>query len=103
MKFLRHPPPFFFIFLDFEKGFRTNFTEKEGIQKKESQDFVTPLILSGYCDSNAGPPAPKAGALTNCATSRLAFGFVPKRMQRYLYFFNLQIFFEKFSRTGNFL
>ncbi len=28
-------------------------------------------FLSGYSDSNGGPPAPKAGALANCATSRL--------------------------------
>ena len=27
--------------------------------------------LSGYPDSNGGPPGPKPGALTNCATSRL--------------------------------
>ncbi len=27
-------------------------------------------LLSGYPDSNGGPPAPKAGALANCATSR---------------------------------
>ncbi len=27
-------------------------------------------ILSGYSDSNGGPPAPKAGALANCATPR---------------------------------
>ncbi len=26
--------------------------------------------LSGYSDSNGGPPAPKAGALANCATPR---------------------------------
>jgi hypothetical protein len=26
--------------------------------------------LSGYQDSNLGPPAPKAGALPDCATSR---------------------------------
>ena len=30
-----------------------------------------PLQKSGYRDSNAGPPAPKAGALANCATPRL--------------------------------
>ena len=28
------------------------------------------LFPSGYRDSNAGPPAPKAGALANCATPR---------------------------------
>ena len=27
-------------------------------------------LLSGYQDSNLGPPAPKAGALPDCATSR---------------------------------
>ena len=30
-----------------------------------------PLQKSGYRDSNAGPPAPKAGALANCATPRM--------------------------------
>ena len=29
------------------------------------------LFLSGYSDSNGGPPAPKAGALANCATPRI--------------------------------
>jgi hypothetical protein len=30
---------------------------------------------SGYQDSNLGPPAPKAGALPDCATSRNFFAF----------------------------
>ncbi len=29
--------------------------------------------LSGYLDSNQGPPAPKAGTLANCATPRTYF------------------------------
>ena len=41
------------------------------------------LILSGYRDSNAGPPAPKAGALANCATPR-------KGLQIYMVFVNPQ-------------
>ncbi|GEM_PF-4699124 len=34
--------------------------------------FLQALLfaLSGYSDSNGGPPAPKAGALANCATPR---------------------------------
>ena len=32
--------------------------------KKRSYITVTPFLLSGYQDSNLGPPAPKAGALT---------------------------------------
>ena len=31
--------------------------------------------MSGYPDSNWGPPAPKAGALTNCATPRSAYRY----------------------------
>jgi hypothetical protein len=35
--------------------------------------------MSGYQDSNLGPPAPKAGALPDCATPRCAErgGFEP--------------------------
>ena len=33
------------------------------------------FCLSGYSDSNGGPPAPKAGALANCATPRLYKNF----------------------------
>lgn len=29
------------------------------------------VIVSGYQDLNLGPPAPKAGALPDCATSRI--------------------------------
>ena len=32
--------------------------------------------LSGYQDSNLGPPAPKAGALPGCATSRKVIGLL---------------------------
>ena len=31
----------------------------------------SPPSLSGYLDSNQGPPAPKAGTLANCATPRI--------------------------------
>ncbi len=37
--------------------------------------------LSGYQDSNLGPPAPKAGALPDCATSRTCYfrmRYIPK-------------------------
>ena len=33
------------------------------IIKKETQNIAS-LLVSGYQDSNLGPPAPKAGALT---------------------------------------
>ena len=32
------------------------------------------LSVSGYQDLNLGPPAPKAGALPDCATSRILCG-----------------------------
>ena len=46
--------------------------------KKESQTFVcnSLIIKSGYQDSNLGPPAPKAGALPGCATSRKCDWFI---------------------------
>jgi hypothetical protein len=34
------------------------------------------LSSSGYQDSNLGPPAPKAGALPGCATSRNVIGLL---------------------------
>ena len=47
---------------------RTNATKqtKHTITKKISQQLskLTDFYLSGYQDSNLGPPAPKAGALT---------------------------------------
>ena len=33
-------------------------------RRHENRMISKPLILSGYQDSNLGPPAPKAGALT---------------------------------------
>ena len=40
--------------------------------KIKKEPHVTPFV-SGYQDSNLGPPAPKAGALPDCATSRNIF------------------------------
>ncbi len=40
------------------------YKEKRYKQKKEQQFSLLLLLLSGYQDSNLGPPAPKAGALT---------------------------------------
>jgi hypothetical protein len=40
---------------------------------KKSQSFLTGFCLSGYQDSNLGPPVPKTGALPDCATSRTLF------------------------------
>ena len=34
------------------------------VQKKRNHITVVPFLPSGYQDSNLGPPAPKAGALT---------------------------------------
>lgn len=43
------------------------------IKKAPAKSLASALfsVLSGYSDSNGGPPAPKAGALANCATPRL--------------------------------
>ena len=40
----------------------------DGIKKGPAK--LQTLLMSGYSDSNGGPPAPKAGALANCATPR---------------------------------
>ncbi len=45
--------------------------------------------MSGYQDSNLGPPAPKAGALTGLRYTPKAIGF-PKAMQRYNFFLYCQ-------------
>ncbi len=47
--------------------------------------IASAYILSGYQDSNLGPPAPKAGALTGLRYTPKAIVF-PKAMQRYNYF-----------------
>jgi hypothetical protein len=52
---------------------KTQIALANGLQiKKELQTFVRNSLIfkSGYQDSNLGPPAPKAGALPDCATSR---------------------------------
>ena len=46
---------------------------KVGVYNKKSHSIE--WLLSGYPDSNWGPPAPKAGALTNCATPRSAYPY----------------------------
>ena len=46
-----------------------------------------PFIKSGYQDSNLGPPAPKAGALTGLRYTPLLF---LKAMQIYEHFFYMQ-------------
>ena len=45
--------------------------------KKRSYITVTPFLLSGYQDSNLGPPAPKAGALT-------VLRYIPNVMKNFL-------------------
>ena len=53
------------------------------------------LTMSGYQDSNLGPPAPKAGALTGLRyIPWMVFHF---ERQRYTIFFNLQNFLQLFS------
>ncbi len=65
------------LFLPRRKKIPGKTLRRDRIQKKHLQNVSASfLTLSGYSDSNGGPPAPKAGALANCATSR-------KRMQRY--------------------
>ena len=40
------------------------FTTKESLHSPSQKENLHPPLLSGYQDSNLGPPAPKAGALT---------------------------------------
>ena len=56
-------------------------------------------FLSGYQDSNLGPPAPKAGALTGLRYIPIAMyeRCFSKAMQRYGLFLNLQTFRNFFS------
>ena len=73
------------------------------VQKKRNHITVVPFLPSGYQDSNLGPPAPKAGALTGLryipnATYMLHFS---KAMQRYGLFLNLQTFLELFSQNSH--
>ena len=42
-------------------------TNKKELRKNSRNSLI---IKSGYQDLNLGPPAPKAGALPDCATSR---------------------------------
>ena len=57
--------------------------------------------MSGYQDSNLGPPAPKAGALTGLRyiPKKIQFNsitnFLPKALQRYNFILNLQSFSRK--------
>ena len=44
--------------------------QKKGCNERCNPFILNDLNLSGYQDSNLGPPAPKAGALPDCATSR---------------------------------
>ena len=54
------------------------------------------ISLSGYQDSNLGPPAPKAGALTGLRyTPKALFS---KAMQRYNFFLCWQVFLLKFCK-----
>ena len=56
----------------------------------------TPFLLSGYQDSNLGPPAPKAGALTGLRYTPIAF-VSELRVQRYNFFdYYANIFRKKY-------
>ena len=64
------------------------------IKKTEHPIFINQIFsnltsLSGYQDSNLGPPAPKAGALTGLRYTPNAV-FLKKAMQRYNFFLYLQ-------------
>ena len=60
---------------------------------KRDYIIVVPF-LSGYQDSNLGPPAPKAGALTGLRyiPKHHCERYFSKAMQRYGFFLNLQTF-----------
>lgn len=45
-------------------GRRKNVITRQMRMYKNKKEFISELLLSGYKDSNLGPPAPKAGALT---------------------------------------
>lgn len=51
--------------------------------------------LSGYSDSNGGPPGPKPGALANCATPRLRTANIRRFFQIANFFRNTELYFEK--------
>ena len=46
------------------KYFLSQVDGRAGKRKKKGIRRMTFFLVSGYRDSNAGPPAPKAGALT---------------------------------------
>ena len=56
------------------------------IIKKERENNRFLFLLSGYQDSNLGPPAPKAGALTGLRYTPKAF--FSNAVQRYRFIFN---------------
>jgi hypothetical protein len=61
-------------------------------------------FMSGYQDSNLGPPVPKTGALPGCATPRLLRVLFAKNQSGYLIFFvaaqryNHILFFQLFNK-----
>ena len=63
------------------------------METKKGVTIVTPF-LSGYQDSNLGPPAPKAGALTGLRYTPIAF-ISELRVQRYNLFARCANIFEK--------
>ena len=66
----------------------------DGVEKtKKGVTIVTPFV-SGYQDSNLGPPAPKAGALTGLRYTPIAF-VSELRVQRYNLFARCANIFDK--------
>ena len=62
---------------------KNNYEIKKGILPKQikKKELVTTCSLSGYQDSNLGPPAPKAGALTGLRYTPIGL-LLKRRAQR---------------------
>ena len=74
---------------------------KVGVYNKKSHSIE--WLLSGYPDSNWGPPAPKAGALTNCATPRSAYPYRNCDAKVQLFFESANLFAKKVYFLRDFL
>ena len=56
---------------------------------KKVVSLIQPFSLSGYQDSNLGPPAPKAGALTGLRYTPNRFAFLFKSDAKVLLIFDI--------------
>ena len=61
---MRHTLEFFLLFFKYSKTTSTRTPERSEHKKKKDLRNSEVFVWSGYQDSNLGPPAPKAGALT---------------------------------------